>query len=510
MMASNLATGVVDSRFFSTKKVNILLDDSNYLLWRQQVLLAIKAHKLQGFLDLRTVLPPSIIPGDDGVLQENDEFIRFEQQDSAIASWLLSSVSQAVLPHLIGLDISAQIWNAIVSLYGSKTTSRLMFYRRALHSQRKGDIPMREFLMKIKFYCDNLASCGEVISEHEHVTVILNGLPCEYESIVSIIVASQVPYSLQSVSTMLIDAEARQQVTMADAPSPTNLVSQQSAKPANSNSGPAYRPAYRPSNIPITYSDSLGNPFAGNYVQQPQLSSSTTPQSHASLATPDTVADSAWYPNFGATHHLTHSTVSLGDNLFHTGPGKLYVGNGNALPVLCSGQSSLLTRTRPFYMKSLLYTPGITKNLLSMSKFTRDNQVMFECSPTRCKVRDLKTRETLLEGSVHSGLYKLHLKDTLSKVQPACAAHCLTVSTSIPLHVWHSRLGHPSKNTLLKALQRCNVSVDNNKELTACVVCYLGKEHKQPFSTLISQYNAPLQLVVANVWGPAPVYSNGF
>lgn len=156
--------------------------------------MAVKAHKLQRFLDLRTVPPPSMIPGDDGVLQQNDEFTRFEQQDSAIASWPLSSVSQAVLPHLIGLDTSAQIWNTIVSLCGSKTTSRLMFYRRALHSQRKGDVPMREFLMKIKSYCDNLASCGEVISEHEHFTAILNGLPCEYESIVSIIVASQVPY----------------------------------------------------------------------------------------------------------------------------------------------------------------------------------------------------------------------------------------------------------------------------------------------------------------------------
>lgn len=131
-----------------------------------------------------------MISGEDGELQENVEFSRFKQQDSAIAFWLLSSVSQAVLPHLIGMDTSAQIWNAIVSLYGSKTTSRLMFNRHALHSQCKGDLSMREFLMKVKSYCDSLASCGEIISDHEHVTVILNGLPPEYESIISIIVTS--------------------------------------------------------------------------------------------------------------------------------------------------------------------------------------------------------------------------------------------------------------------------------------------------------------------------------
>ncbi|KAG8502427.1 hypothetical protein CXB51_000381 [Gossypium anomalum] len=98
----------------------------------------------------------------------------------------------------------SQIWPALKNLYGNKTTPRLMFY-----TQHKGDLPMKEFLIKIKGYCDNLASCGEVISEHEHVTVILNGLSPEYESIITVITASQIPYSVQGVTTMLLDVEER-------------------------------------------------------------------------------------------------------------------------------------------------------------------------------------------------------------------------------------------------------------------------------------------------------------
>ncbi|MBA0878380.1 hypothetical protein Goshw_018589, partial [Gossypium schwendimanii] len=146
-MASQPFAGIADSKFFSIKKVSVLLDDSNYLLWRQQILFDVKAYKLQRFLDLHTVPPPSTVLDDNGVLQENVDF-------------------------------------------ESKSTSRLMFYRRALHSQHKGDLSMREFLMKVKGFCDNLAGCREIISEHEHITVILNGLPAEYEPIVSIIVAS--------------------------------------------------------------------------------------------------------------------------------------------------------------------------------------------------------------------------------------------------------------------------------------------------------------------------------
>ncbi|PPS19568.1 hypothetical protein GOBAR_AA00994 [Gossypium barbadense] len=36
-MTSSFSDGVVDSRFFATKKISVLLDDTNYLLWRQQL-----------------------------------------------------------------------------------------------------------------------------------------------------------------------------------------------------------------------------------------------------------------------------------------------------------------------------------------------------------------------------------------------------------------------------------------------------------------------------------------
>ncbi|MBA0680456.1 hypothetical protein Goari_012151 [Gossypium aridum] len=68
---------------------------------------------------------------------------------------------------------------------------------------------MKEFLMKVKSYYDNLASCGEIISDNEHVTVILNGLSLEYEPVIMFITTSQVPYSVQGVTTMLLNVEAR-------------------------------------------------------------------------------------------------------------------------------------------------------------------------------------------------------------------------------------------------------------------------------------------------------------
>lgn len=77
-MACSSVDGVVDSRIFSTKKISILLDDSNYLLWRQQVLLAVKAHKLQRFLDENQDPPTQFLSDDSGGCCENPEFTHFE------------------------------------------------------------------------------------------------------------------------------------------------------------------------------------------------------------------------------------------------------------------------------------------------------------------------------------------------------------------------------------------------------------------------------------------------
>ncbi|TYI34462.1 hypothetical protein ES332_A03G010700v1 [Gossypium tomentosum] len=188
---------------------------------------------------------------------------------------------------------------------------------------------------------------------------------------------------------MLVDAEAGQQVIMADVPSSVNLMTQQSADIVNNSSAPAYRPSnsrgrghgrssgriqcqlcgktghlvdqcyhrfdtsykstsYRlppqanmcmygpgfpswsslPSMIPPPSNWSSpsvspynwSNPFVSNSVQRASTPSPPAAQPNAFLATAETVADNAWYPDSGATHHLTHSVSSLGDSTSRNGP----------------------------------------------------------------------------------------------------------------------------------------------------------------------------------------------
>ncbi|KAG8475425.1 hypothetical protein CXB51_032251 [Gossypium anomalum] len=209
-------------------------------------------------------------------------------------------------------------------------------------------------------------------------------------------------------------------------------------------------------------------------------SSNTQPQAY--IATPETVSDNAWYPDSGAIHYITHSPTAIDESSPYNGPGKVYVSNGTALPGHSTGQSSLLTRTRLLYMRSLLHVPGITKNLLSRGSF-----------------------EWL------GASWSLPTPFKENNCQPSsCPARWLTASASVPFSVWHSRLGHLCKSLLTKALSHCNIPFDANKDLFNCVACHLGKERNLPLCYSNSEHATPLQLVVANVWGPTLISSNGF
>ncbi|GMI73304.1 hypothetical protein HRI_000999700 [Hibiscus trionum] len=200
---------VVPSKVFSSKKINVTLDDHNYLIWHQQVYLIIKTNRLLRFIDPKITAPSQYVSR-DGIVSINLEFELFEEQDGALATWLLSTVSPGVLSHLIGLSTASAIWETLHRLYSGKTTTRLMSFRRMLHSQKKGDLSMRDYLVKIKSVCDNLASCGEVILEHKHITAVLNGLPADFDSVIIVITTSSSSYDYNFVSSILLDADARQ------------------------------------------------------------------------------------------------------------------------------------------------------------------------------------------------------------------------------------------------------------------------------------------------------------
>lgn len=202
------------------------------------------------------------------------------------------------------------------------------------------------------------------------------------------------------------------------------------------------------------------------------------------------------------------------------------MGNGACLSISHIGHSIFHSpiSSRPLTLTNLLHVPVITKNLLSVSTFARDNHVYFEFHPHFCLVKDQVTQAVLLRGVLHDGLYKFDLGTPLSS--PTTKATCLNASASSSgssssqqsnkvstdmLHQLHNRLCHPSPSIVKQVFSICNFSIPKNEVFTFCSACVFGKTHRLPFPLSQSTVSAPLQLIYSDVWGPSNTPSrNGF
>ena len=110
------------------------------------------------------------------------------------------------------------------------------------------------------------------------------------------------------------------------------------------------------------------------------------------LANMDAPADTNWYLDSGATHHLTNYMNNMHGAEPFAGNSKLVVGNGvgNGVGLCITHISSVVLRMQNTFnhfelkLNNILLVPKITKNLISISKLTSDNDVVVEFTDNFC------------------------------------------------------------------------------------------------------------------------------
>lgn len=117
-MVSELGDSTMASSIASTSKIsptifkNVLsvkLNNENYILWKQQVMAAIRGHNLLHFLEESSRPPRHLSRNGEVSGDVNTEYLEWEQQDQLLVSWLLSSMSEGVLTRMVGCESSSQI-----------------------------------------------------------------------------------------------------------------------------------------------------------------------------------------------------------------------------------------------------------------------------------------------------------------------------------------------------------------------------------------------------------------
>ena len=142
--------------------LHLRLDRNNFSYWRVLVMAALRAYNLDGYVLGTIPQPPPTIHGSDQPNPHHSHWIRFDQ---FITHWILNSISENMLAHVVRCRTSAEIWTTLGRIFATKSKARILQLKGLLQSTKKGSQSVDDYILKMKTYADTLSEAGDPISD---------------------------------------------------------------------------------------------------------------------------------------------------------------------------------------------------------------------------------------------------------------------------------------------------------------------------------------------------------
>ena len=214
--------------FFATLTlIPLKLDRENYFYWRSLVLPSVRAFDLEDFLFGTRSCPAKFIslqsgegssilaaPLQIGSLAStmiprrlNPEYLAWMRTDQALMSWLLSSIYETMMGHVIHCTSSSQIWITLQQLFTTTSKARVLQLCFQLQSTKKGDMSIQDYILRMRGIANSLNSTGLLLTDDEFLLYILGGLSSKYDPVVVNLTFRLESLSLQEAQYMLQSQE---------------------------------------------------------------------------------------------------------------------------------------------------------------------------------------------------------------------------------------------------------------------------------------------------------------
>ena len=141
--------------------LSLKLDQNNFAIWKSLVLPAV----LNGSHGCPDCFIPNVAgegssSGGQAQIRVNPEFVAWTRTNQALMVWLLGSIYEVMLGHVVRCTSAQQIWSTISSLFSSNSKARLLQLRFQLQMLKKGSMTINDYFLKMRNIADTLASIG--------------------------------------------------------------------------------------------------------------------------------------------------------------------------------------------------------------------------------------------------------------------------------------------------------------------------------------------------------------
>ncbi|KAI5328775.1 hypothetical protein L3X38_028172 [Prunus dulcis] len=528
----------------ATAQLPVKLTPTNYPSWRAQFNALLYGYDLMGYVDGSSLCPSTTQP----VLRTF--WIR---QDQLLLHAILASVSPQVISLIASAKTSKEAWDKLLRLFASKARARVLGLKERLTLLRRENKSVSEYLQEVRVIADELAIIDVPLSDDDLLLYILNGVGSDFKEIAAVVRSRDTSISFENLHDKLVEHEAalKRDDTVVAAPVITANVTQTSRshtsnrgyRSNNSNSNRGSFASRNPSrgSFGHPHTSSIDNNSRGsNGPTQPAFTDNSRRSTHMNstgyrgfcqwcgiqghsakrcpqlqygshsqpVANPTShgrsTSSPTWLLDSGASHHVTSNVNTLSGASPYDGPDEIIIGNGSGLGITHVGSTTVpSSSSQSFTLSNVLCVPSMQKDIISISKFNKQNNTSIELFPDFFHVKDLSTGAVLLRGPNKDDVYEWSPQ---SFYQPQAL-----VGVVVSPNLWHRRLGHPSHKILQQVLRLSSINVSSKLSESVCHSCLCNKSHRLPFGTSSLTSHGPLDLLYSDVWGPAPYSSiDGF
>lgn len=512
--------------------ITLKLKPTNYPLWREQALALAESQDLVGHLTNEDPAPtqyttpdPKDTANSTQSAKITDEYVTWRKADRLLQGWIIGTLSEEALGLVVGIDTAYAVWSALKDAYAEDSQEREFTLRQQMTYFRKEENQtIGEHICIFKGLCDSLAAIGKLVPDKEKVFYLLTSLGPDYETFTTTMLKPPRPsYSelisqLQSLDQRRSWFSSHSNMENSIAPQMAFYGQQQSSRqnssrgrgnsqaftstgrgfhaqqPSNQNKNhpalttqqrrpappgerrmtPAERERYR--NEKCQYCDVVGHiAKICWWVPKKPTRSDDIPQALAALTLDNTIAETEWTSDTGASNHMTGTSSMLSNIRKYSGTDYVLIGDGSPLPIHGTGDSIIKQNNFTLPLHNVLLVPNLKKNLLSVSQLTDQYPVNCEFSNSDFCVKERETGETMIRGRRKGDLY------VLSSVPESYFSYRFKSGSA---DIWHQRLGHPQTLALQLLKNKGLIDVVGTlKSKHLCDSCQLGKLSKLPFSS---------------------------
>ena len=377
-------------------------------------------------------------------------------QEKTLA-YLITNISASQLYLVSDTSSAKEAWTRLSQHYDVPSLQTKIMLKRRLFRCELGTKGMVDHLRDFKGLVDKLSAINSPISEEDQVVTLLGSLPERFSALVTTLEGKESLTMSEVTSKLLYEEEKMKNCPTATAYStqpnstqqyPSDAATAYSTQHNSTQQYPFVAGVYHGlcfgCGSPDHYQRDCPTKTRGRGRGRGRMSyyRGNQPSSQYSLSTTMYRAcslSSDWVVDSGATRHMcNNASLFIQMEMYSSTANPISLGDGRTIFAAGCGTVSLATTHGDLYVHDVLYVPDLIDNLFSVHAGSGDG-IDFIFSEDRCWIK--RGRRVIATATKSTQVYI---------VDGGSANGCALVSRTDDINLWHNRLGHVSKDRLLK------------------------------------------------------------